>query len=69
VTVNPEHVGAARALRPIHERQVLGRSILLFDGADRRQLAALGDVRTPGIADLFVAVMGREAGEAKGAAA
>ncbi|MCM3877451.1 MAG: ABC transporter ATP-binding protein [Thermoanaerobaculia bacterium] len=69
VTVNPEHVGAARALRPIHERQVLGRSILLFDGADRLQLAALGDVRTPGIADLFVAVMGREAGEAKGAAA
>jgi len=69
VTVNPEHVGAARALRPIHERQVLGRSILLFDGADRQQLAALGDVRTPSIADLFVAVMGREAGEAKGAAA
>jgi ABC-2 type transport system ATP-binding protein len=66
--VNPEHAGAARALRPIHERQVLGRSILLFDGADRRQLAALGDVRTPGIADLFVAVMGREAG-AEGAAA
>ncbi len=69
VIVNPEHAGAARALRPIHERQLLGRSILLFDGADRRQLAALGDVRTPGIADLFVAVMGREAGEAKGAAA
>jgi ABC-2 type transport system ATP-binding protein len=69
VTVNPEHVGAARALRPIHERQVLGRSILLFDGADRQQLAALGDVRTPSIADLFVAVMSREAGEAKGAAA
>jgi ABC-2 type transport system ATP-binding protein len=69
VIVNPEQAGAARALRPIHERQVLGRSILLFDGADRRQLAALGDVRTPSIADLFVAVMGREAGEAKGAAA
>ena len=69
VIVNPEHVAAARALRPIHERQVLGRSILLFDGADRRQLAALGNLRTPGIADLFVAVMGREAGEAKGAAA
>jgi ABC-2 type transport system ATP-binding protein len=69
VIVNPEHADAARALRPIHERQVLGRSILLFDGADRQQLAALGDVRTPGIADLFVAVMGREAGEAKGAAA
>jgi len=58
VMVHPENVGAARALRPIHERQVFGRSILLFDHADRQQLAALGEVRTPSIADLFVAVMG-----------
>src|SRR5437899_3694895 len=57
VMVNPENVAAARALRPIHERQVFGRSILLFDGVDRQQLSALGDVRTPSIADLFVAVM------------
>ena len=64
VMVRPEHAAAARALRPIHERQVFGRSILLFDGAERQQLAALGDVRTPSIADLFVAVMGRRAGEA-----
>ena len=56
----PEHVAAARALGPIHERQVFGRSILLFDRGDRQQLAALGDVRTPSIADLFVAVMGKE---------
>jgi ABC-2 type transport system ATP-binding protein len=46
---------------------VLGRSILLFDHVDRQQLAALGDVRTPSIADLFVAVVGNEAGQAKGA--
>jgi ABC-2 type transport system ATP-binding protein len=58
VMVLPENAAAARALKPIHERQVFGRSILLFDHADRNQLAALGDVRTPGIADLFVAVMG-----------
>ena len=45
--VNPENVAAARAHRPIHERQFFGRSILLYDGADRQQLAALGDVRTP----------------------
>ena len=57
VLVRPEHVEAARALRPIHERKLFGRAILLFDGADRRHLAALGDVRTPGIADVFVAVM------------
>jgi ABC-2 type transport system ATP-binding protein len=68
VMVNPEHVAAARALKPIHERQVFGRSILLFDHFDRQQLAALGDVRTPSIADVFVAVMGNKPGRAQGAA-
>jgi ABC-2 type transport system ATP-binding protein len=67
VMVNPENLAAARALRPIHERQVFGRSILLFDHADRQRLAALGDIRTPTIADLFVAVM--EPAGAGGAAA
>jgi len=69
VMVHPQHVAAARALKPIHERQVFGRSILLFDGVDRHQLVALGEVRTPGIADLFVAVMGNQADAAQGAAA
>ena len=55
--VHPDHVAAARALNPIHERQLLGRSILMFDGIDRQQLAALGDARAPSIADLFVAVI------------
>jgi ABC-2 type transport system ATP-binding protein len=79
VAVHPEHVGAARALKPMHERQGIGRSILLFDlkldGVDRQQLAGLlsglGDVRTPSIADLFVAVLtnnpGNQAGQAQGA--
>jgi ABC-2 type transport system ATP-binding protein len=58
VMVNPEQVAAARALRPIYERQVFGRSILLFDGIDPARLKSLGEVRTPSIADLFVAVMG-----------
>jgi len=57
VAVHPEQVAAARALKPIQERQVLGRSVLLFDAVDRQQLAALGEVRRPSIADLFVAVM------------
>ena len=35
VMVHPEQVAAARALKPMHERQVLGRSILLFDRACR----------------------------------
>jgi ABC-2 type transport system ATP-binding protein len=68
VTVNPEHVVAARALKPLHERQLLGRSIFVFDGVDRQQLVALGEVRTPSIADLFVAVMGNHDGVAQGAA-
>ena len=62
VMVRPERVEAARALAPIQERQVFGRSILLFDQADRRRLAELGEVRTPSLADLFVAVIGNEAG-------
>jgi ABC-2 type transport system ATP-binding protein len=61
VMVNPEHAAAARALKPIHERQVFSRFIMLFDGANREQLAALGEVRTPSIADLFVATMGATA--------
>ena len=68
VLVAPEHVAAAQALRPIHERQLFGRSILLFENADRPRLAALGDVRTPSIADVFVAVMGPQAGTGQGAA-
>ncbi|RPJ85858.1 MAG: ABC transporter ATP-binding protein [Acidobacteria bacterium] len=60
LTVNPEQVAAARALKPIHERQALGRTILLFENVDRQQLTALGDVRTPSIADLFVAVMANQ---------
>jgi ABC-2 type transport system ATP-binding protein len=60
VMVRPDQLDAARALRPINERQLFGRSILLFDGADRQQLAAMGDVRTPSIADLFVAVMSNQ---------
>src|SRR5919109_2049720 len=60
VMVNPENIAAARALKPIQERQLFGRSILLFDGVDRQQLAPLGEVRRPSIADMFVAVMGSQ---------
>ena len=62
LAVLPAQLAPARSLKPISERDVLGRSILLFDLAasrvDRQQLVALGEVRTPGIADLFVAVLG-----------
>lgn len=69
LTVRPEQLAEARTLGPIDERQVLGRSIMLFDRADRERLAALGDVRTPSIADLFVAVMTEKSGRTQGAAA
>jgi ABC-2 type transport system ATP-binding protein len=65
VMVHPDHLEGARSLKPLHERSVFGRSVLLFDHVDRNQLAALGDVRTPSIADLFVAVMSNNAGSAK----
>jgi ABC-2 type transport system ATP-binding protein len=67
VTVRAEQLAAARALKPIYERQLLGRSILMFDRANRQQLAAFGEVRTPSIADLFVAILGGNGG-GKGAA-
>ena len=63
VMVNPEHIAAARALKPIHERPVFGRSVLLFDHVDRGQVAALGELRRPSIADLFVAVMSNNANQ------
>jgi ABC-2 type transport system ATP-binding protein len=64
VMVRPEQTAAARALKPMHERQVFGRSIFLFDRGDRAQLAALGEARTPSIADLFVAMIGGQEGAA-----
>jgi ABC-2 type transport system ATP-binding protein len=67
VMVHPERVAAARALKPVQERQVFGGSILLFEGVDRQQLAPLGEVRRPSMADLFVAVMVNRAGQAEGA--
>jgi ABC-2 type transport system ATP-binding protein len=65
VKVHPDQLEAARALKPIHERQALGRSILLFDRVGRDQLAKFGEIRMPSIADLFVAVVGGQ--QAQGA--
>jgi ABC-2 type transport system ATP-binding protein len=66
VMVHPDKLPAARALKPIHERQGFGRSILLFETIDRQQAAALGEVHTPSISDLFVAMMGNQTGPAPG---
>jgi ABC-2 type transport system ATP-binding protein len=64
VMVRPEHLATARALKPLHERQVFNRSVLLFDRANRDELGQLGDLRTPSIADLFVAMVGQQPGVA-----
>jgi ABC-2 type transport system ATP-binding protein len=68
VMVRAGDVETARALKPMDERQVLGGSILMFDGVDRQQVATLGEMRTPGIADLFVAVIANQDKQAPGAA-
>lgn len=70
IMVHPDHLAEAKALGPISDRQVFGRSIMLFQGVERRKLARLGEVRTPSIADLFVALMGGgQADQARGFAA
>jgi len=57
-----ENAERARQLNPIFERDVFGKKVLTFEGITREQLRGLGELRTPGIADLFVA-------KVKGAAA
>ena len=57
VMVNPDKVDAARALNPLNERQIFGKSIFLFDGVERTRLAELGELHKPSVADLFVATM------------
>ena len=65
VAVRPDQVEAARVLKPVSERTALGRSVMLFAGVERQKLAALGEVRTPGIADLFIAIVGGRQGGAQ----
>jgi ABC-2 type transport system ATP-binding protein len=55
LTVKREDLPAARKLEPFHERELFGRVALFFEGRSMEELARLGDVRRPSIADLFVA--------------
>jgi ABC-2 type transport system ATP-binding protein len=57
VLVSADKAATARSLRPLDERQVFGKSIFLFDGADRATLESMGEVRRPTVSDLFVATM------------
>ena len=62
LVTTPTQVDAARRLRPLHEREVFGRHVFIFDGVDPAELAALGELRTPSVADLFVATMSPRTG-------
>jgi ABC-2 type transport system ATP-binding protein len=68
VAVRADQVVAARALGPIYERPGFDRSLLIFETEDRPRLASFGEVRTPSLSDLFVAVMGGQPARAEQAA-
>ncbi|MCP1728367.1 ABC-2 type transport system ATP-binding protein [Natronospira proteinivora] len=59
VLVKPERADEARAMHPLHERELLGRHLFLFENEDHEKLSALGEIHSPGIADIFVAKMGQ----------
>ena len=58
--VNPEHLDQAMGLGPIHSREVIGKKCLIFSNSERGTLEALGEVSTPSVTDLFVALLSRE---------
>jgi ABC-2 type transport system ATP-binding protein len=57
VMVEPQFIAAANALQPLSQRTVFGKPVMLFDGVNREQLSNFGELRTPSVADLFVATM------------
>jgi ABC-2 type transport system ATP-binding protein len=57
LTVTPDAVARARALAPFYVREVFGRTVMIYEGRTSAELTPLGEVRTPSIADLFVAKM------------
>lgn len=57
VTVAPDQVPHARQLQPFYEREIFGRTAMLFEGRPAAELGKFGELRTPSIADLFVAKM------------
>jgi len=63
----PSAVNAARALRPIYERTSFGRSVFLFRDVEAETLVALGEIRTPSVEDVFLAVVGNQGYNIQGA--
>ena len=50
-----ENADRARSFGPISEGKMFGKSVMLFEGVNRENLEGLGELRTPSVADLFVA--------------
>jgi ABC-2 type transport system ATP-binding protein len=57
LNVRPDQAGRARELKPFYEREIFGRVAMFFEGRSSAELGQLGEIRTPSIADLFVAKM------------
>ena len=57
VTLTAEAAPRGRALQPFYERELFGRIAMYFEGRTPAELGTLGELRTPSIADLFVAKM------------
>jgi len=55
ISTSGEAADKARGLGPIAENQMFGKSVMLFEGVSREHLEGYGDLRTPSVADLFVA--------------
>jgi ABC-2 type transport system ATP-binding protein len=62
LVAEPGKAEAARALHPVFSETRFGQTVMVYDGADRDALAALGTVTTPTLSDLFVALMSRDGG-------
>jgi ABC-2 type transport system ATP-binding protein len=57
VSVDASAVDRALAAGPISVRETMAGKSMIFEGVDRALLADLGEIVTPGLADLFVARM------------
>ncbi|WP_395374440.1 ABC transporter ATP-binding protein [Marinicella sp. W31] len=60
VMVDAEHYQEAAQYKPLTERKVFGKHIMLFKTESKQQLEQLGEVQRPSVSDLFVALMKEE---------
>ncbi len=55
VAVDPAQRAQALSLGPLHQRDLLEQLVCIYGGVARDRLEGLGELRTPAVADLFVA--------------